>query len=89
MKPPHNITDPELKVSIIIGTIKLIANIPNMKVKNIAYLGKLWMILGNFKFSFWPIFWERERERERENMWELIWKKKFRQKSGEISPQKW
>jgi len=62
-----------LKVSIIIGTIKLIRNIPNMKVKNISYLGKLWVILGNFKISFRPIFFKKkEREYVRIVLFKII-----------------
>jgi hypothetical protein len=74
-----------LKVSIIIGTIKLIGNIPNMKVKNISYLGKLWVILGNFKISFRPIFFKKKRERICEN---YSFQNNLRQTNGEISPQK-
>jgi hypothetical protein len=55
-----------LKVSIIIGTIKLSGDIPNMKVEkylsNLSYLGKLWVILGDF-FFFDQIF-SKEKERE-------------------------
>jgi hypothetical protein len=34
-------------------------------LSNLSYLGKLWMILGNFKFSFWPIFFPKKEKRER------------------------
>jgi len=74
-----------LKVSIIIGTIKLIGNIPNMKVKNISYLGKLWVILGNFKISFRPSFFKKK---EREYVRIVLFKNNLRQTNGEISPQK-
>jgi hypothetical protein len=56
-----------------------------MKVKNISYLGKLWVILGNFKISFQPIFFKKKRERICEN---YSFQNNLRQTNGEISPQK-
>jgi hypothetical protein len=44
-----------------------------MKVKNISYPGKLWVILGNFKISFRPIFFKKkEREYVRIVLFKII-----------------